>query len=100
MAIWRRRSRAQEIEARLEALKSDFHALQDDLRGLADGVSGAASDAVHVTNRAAGDALESVSGWTNDNLGSLQDSVRRQPLAAVILSAGAGALVGALLSRR
>ena len=96
MAIWRRRSRAREIQTRLEDLKSDFLALQEDMRGLAEGVGDAASDVVHTTNRAAENALD----WTNDNIGSLQDSVRKQPLAAVVLSMSAGALVGALLSRR
>jgi ElaB/YqjD/DUF883 family membrane-anchored ribosome-binding protein len=96
MAIWRRRSRARDIQTRLAALRSDFQALQDDMRGLAEGVGDAASDVVHTTNRAAEDALD----WTNDNIGSLQDSVRRQPLAAVVLSMGAGALVGSLLLRR
>jgi ElaB/YqjD/DUF883 family membrane-anchored ribosome-binding protein len=100
MAIWRRRSHVRNIEARLDALKSDFQALQKDIRGLAVGVSDAATDAVHTTNRAAEDALESVGEWTNHNIGSLQDSVRRQPLAAVIVFMSAGALIGALLSRR
>jgi ElaB/YqjD/DUF883 family membrane-anchored ribosome-binding protein len=96
MAIWRRRIRARDIQTRLAALKSDFLALQDDMRGLAEGVGDAASDVVHTTNRAAENALD----WTNDNIGSFQDSVRRQPLAAVVLSMSAGALVGSLLSRR
>jgi ElaB/YqjD/DUF883 family membrane-anchored ribosome-binding protein len=70
------------------------------MRGLAVGVGGAASDAVHTTNRAAEHALDSVSEWTHDNIGSLQASVRRQPLAAAVLFVSAGALIGALLSRR
>ncbi|MGD0190519.1 MAG: hypothetical protein ABSD74_07245 [Rhizomicrobium sp.] len=81
-------------------MKSDFRALQGDLRVLAEEMNGAASDAVRTTNRAAEDALESVNEWTNTNISSLQGSVRRQPLTAVVLSIGAGALVAALLSRR
>jgi len=100
MAIWRRRSHARNIEARLGALRSDFLALQKDIRGLAGAASDAASDVVHTTNRAAESALDSASEWTHDNIDSLQDSVRRQPLAAVILFMSAGALIGALLSRR
>jgi ElaB/YqjD/DUF883 family membrane-anchored ribosome-binding protein len=100
MAIWRKRTHARNIEARLDALRSDFLALQKDMRGLATGVGAAASDEVHTTNRAAENALDSVSEWTHDNIGSLQDSVRRQPLAAAVLFIGAGALIGALLSRR
>ena len=100
MSIWRKRRPMRDIEARFDALKSDFQALQADMRGLAKGVGDITSDVVHTTSRTAEEALDSVSEWTNDNVGSLQDSVRRQPLAAVILSVSAGALVGALLSRR
>lgn len=100
MAIWRRKRSAREIEARLDALKSDFQALQHDMRGLAGSVSEAASDMAHATNRATENALESVGDWTNDNVGSLRDTVRKQPLASMMLSVGAGALVGALLLRR
>jgi len=100
MAIWRKRNGAREIEARLDALKSDFQALQHDMRGLAGSVSEAASDMTHAANRATEDALESMGDWTNDNIGSLRDTVRKQPLASIILSMGAGALVGALFLRR
>lgn len=100
MSIWRRRNGARDIEAHLDALKSDFQALQEDVRGLADGVGSAASNMLHSTNRTAEHAIESVGDWTSDNIGSLRDQVRRQPLAAVALSVSAGALVGAILSRR
>lgn len=100
MAVWRRRSNARNIETRLAALQSDLHVLQEDMKGLANGVSDAASDVLRSTNKAAEHALESVGEWTNDGVGSLRHTVREQPLAAVILSIGAGALLGALLLRR
>lgn len=100
MVLWNRRNGAHNIEARLDALKSDFHALQGDMKGLANGVGAAASDIVRTTNRTAENALESVGEWTNDNVGSLRDQVRRQPLAAIVLSLGVGAVIGAILSRR
>ena len=100
MHIWRRRNGVQNIGARLNALRSDFLALQEDVRGLADGVSEAASDAYRTTNETADAALETVGDWTNDNMGSLRDQMRRQPLATVVLSMGAGALIGALFLRR
>ena len=101
MAIWnRRQNAAQAVEARLDALKSDFLALQDDVKGLARGVSAAASDMIQSTSRGAEDALESVGDWTTDNVGSVRDQVRKQPLAASALSVGAGAVIGAILSRR
>lgn len=100
MAVWRRRSNAHNIEARLAALKSDLHMLQEDMKGLTDGVGAAASDAVRAANRSAEHALESVGEWTNDSVGSLRHTVREQPVAAVILSMSAGALLGALFTRR
>ncbi|HEY5048134.1 MAG TPA: hypothetical protein VII49_08960 [Rhizomicrobium sp.] len=100
MAFWRRRSRGRNIEARLEALRADLLALQHDVRGLAQSAGDAASDIVRSTNRAAEYALDNVGEWTGDNIGSLEESVRRQPLVAIILSIGAGALIAALFLRR
>jgi hypothetical protein len=100
MALWQRRNGARAIEARLDALKSDFQALQHDIRGLAGSVGDAASDMAHATNRAGESALENVGDWTNDSIGSLRDTVRKQPLASLVLSMSAGAVVGALLLRR
>jgi ElaB/YqjD/DUF883 family membrane-anchored ribosome-binding protein len=100
MGLWRRRDGARAIEARLDALKSDFQALQHDIRGLAASVNDAATDMAHATNRATENALDSAGNWTNDSVGSLMDTIRKQPLASMILSMGAGALVGALLMRR
>ena len=45
-------------------------------------------------------AAGEVETWTNDNLDSARESVRAQPLAAIALSMGAGALVGAIFLRR
>jgi len=41
-----------------------------------------------------------VETWTNDNLDSARESVWAQPLAAIALSMGAGALLGAIFLRR
>ena len=38
--------------------------------------------------------------WTNENLGSLREIVREQPVAACLVSAGIGAILGLLLFRR
>ena len=89
MPIWRSRHHARDLEARLEALKSDLQALQHDMKGLA-----------HAAGQATGKAWDGAREQTDDTFGALQDSVRRQPLAAIILSVGAGALAGALLARR
>ncbi len=96
MAIWHTRRRARNIESRLDNLRFDLQALRKEMRGVGD----AASDVVRTTNRVAENALDSVGGWTNDNIGRVRDSVRKQPLAALVLCMAAGALVGALLTRR
>ena len=93
-----------DMQAKLDALKADLESLQGHVRGLAGDVGGVAAERM---NTVLADAMESVQemtdkieGWGNDNLESIRDSVRDQPLAACVLSMGAGALLGALLLRR
>ena len=103
------------IDKRLGALRSDFDALQGDMKGLAGDVTDVADgrihrairDAEHVAERAyrlAEESVEQAAGdvetWTNDNLDSARKSVRAQPLAAIGLSMGVGALLGAIFLRR
>ena len=88
------------VEQRFDALKSDFDALQKDLRGLATDVPNAARDSVNRLIRNGEEARDDVEAWTNENIGSLRDSIRDQPLASCILSMSAGALLGALMLRR
>ena len=103
---WRRRSSgSKELEKKLSALQDDLSRLQHDLRGIAvasggiagerltDALDSAGSGAQAIAERAA-DQLET---WTNGNLDPVRAKVRSQPLASLLLSAGAGALVGALL---
>ena len=93
-----------DLQKRLDDLKADLEALQGHVRGLAGEVGGAAAERM---NTVLADAMESVhemtdkvEDWGTDNIDSLRDSVRNQPLAAVVLSMGAGALLGAILLRR
>ena len=93
-----------DVQSRLDALKADLEALQGHVRGLAGEVGG---DAAERMNTVLADAMESVhditdsiEDWGTDNIDSLRDQVRSQPLAAVVLSMGAGALLGAILLRR
>jgi ElaB/YqjD/DUF883 family membrane-anchored ribosome-binding protein len=93
-----------DLQSKLDALKADLEALQGHVRGLAGEVGGVAAERM---NSVIADAMESVhemtdkvEGWSTDNLESLRDSVRNQPLAALVLSMGAGALLGAILLRR
>jgi ElaB/YqjD/DUF883 family membrane-anchored ribosome-binding protein len=93
-----------DLQAKLDALKADLEALQTDIKGLAGEVSSAAQERM---NGALNDAMESVQDmaervedWSEDNLETLRETVRNQPLASVVLSVGAGALLGAILLRR
>jgi len=106
IAPWRRRrSGSAHLEKRLNALQSDLARLQEDLRGLASAGGEAASermaDALESAQAGAkivaGRAAEQLGSWTNGNLDPVRSQVRSQPLASVLLSVGAGALVGALL---
>ena len=94
----------EDFQEKLDALKADLESLQSHVRGLAGDIGEVATERM---NSALADAMKSVheltgrvEGWGNDNLSSLRDSVRNQPLAALAISMGAGALIGALLLRR
>ena len=115
MTDHKKRNDTKNIDKRLGALRSDLNELQGDMKGLAgdatDIAEGRVQLAVHnaenVAERAyhlAEEAVEQAAGdvetWTNDNLDSVRKSVRAQPLAAIALSIGAGALFGAIFLRR
>jgi len=96
-------SNGSEVQARLNALRSDLDALQKDMRGLMSDVGdvaskevqGAMGGAIH----SAQEAAERLEDWGTENLDGVRDAVRTQPLAACVLSMSAGALIGALLLR-
>jgi len=103
------------LDTRLAALRADIEALQSDLRGLAGEVgevavekaTEAASRVLRSAEEVADNAVDQVSerfesaeAWTVDNLETMREQVRTQPLAAVLLSVSVGAVLGALLLRR
>lgn len=98
-----RRKNGSDVDARIRALKSDFDELQKDMRKLVEslgeaageGVSGMASSA----QRAAGDAVHQVEVYAEQGVDSVRGAIREQPLAAIALSMGAGAIIGTLLRR-
>lgn len=100
----RKKGNGHDLSARLDSLRDDLGLLQKDLRGLLSDAGGAANEQVHQTVRGALSSLENVADriedWGSDNLDSVRDVVRSQPLAAVALSMSAGALIGALFLRR
>lgn len=106
MGSWRRRSNgSNHLEKKLSALQSDLSRLQQDLRGIAAAGGEIAGDRVADAFESAGVGARAIADravgqletWTDGNLDPVRVQVRSQPLASVLLSAGAGALVGALL---
>ena len=103
------------IDKRLGALRSEIDALSGDVEGLASDAGNAADGRVHLAMRnaeivaerayrlaeeAATSVADDVETWTNGNLESVRGSIREQPLSALLLSIGAGALIGAAFMRR
>jgi ElaB/YqjD/DUF883 family membrane-anchored ribosome-binding protein len=99
-----RRRKPRDLEDWLEALGDDLDALKKDLRGLL-------SDAGEVSREKAQDAVrgalssvesvaERIEEWGEGHLEEVRDTVRKQPLTAVAVALGTGALIGALFARR
>jgi ElaB/YqjD/DUF883 family membrane-anchored ribosome-binding protein len=89
-----------QIEARLSALRQDLEALQEDMRGLGEGVGEAAQERLTEALRATEALAAQTQDWGNENLETVRDSIREQPVAACLVSMGIGALLGAILLRR
>jgi ElaB/YqjD/DUF883 family membrane-anchored ribosome-binding protein len=115
MAERRNKNTPKDIGVRLGALRSEFDTLQKDVKGLAGDVGGVANDSARLAIRAAENVAErafrlaeeaaahlakDVETWTGDNLDSVRGTIRAQPLSAIALSLGAGAIIGAILFRR
>ena len=97
MGLFRRKKRGmKKVEAQLEALQSELNDLQKDARVLAGHVGNAAGDAID----AATAAYNGMEKWTSNNVRTMRGTVRDQPLTAVLVSLGAGAVLGALFLRR
>lgn len=92
------------LDQKLTALQSDLAQLQADLRDLAGAGSKVAGERMSVmlgqAEVAADRAADQIGTWTNENLIAVRDRVREQPLSSVLLSIGAGAIVGAFFLRR
>jgi len=89
-----------QIETRLSALRQDLEALQEDMRGLGEGVGAAAQERLSEALRATESLASQMQDWSNENLDTVRDSIREQPVAACLVSMGVGALLGAILLRR
>lgn len=114
MASRRKQTGAKKLDARIDALRTDLDALQNDVKALPSDAQSAANDrineavrlaqnlaerAVRVAEESASQAYGDVESWANDNLDSARDRVREQPLSALLVSLGIGAILGAILLR-
>ncbi len=103
------------MDARVGALRSERETLEADMKVIAGDVENSVDSRVHLAIRKAEDvahgayrlAEESVAHVAGDvkklaggNLDSARRSVRTRPIAALALSIGAGALIGAIFMRR
>ena len=99
----RRRRNGHGTEASLEALQHDLAALQANMSKLIAGFGNAASEGVTHAMRSASttaeDVVEQVEEYGQEGVDTVRKTIRAQPLAAIAVSVGAGALLGALLSR-
>ena len=114
MALRRKQNGAKKLNTRIEALRSDLDSLQTDIKALPADAQSAANEkfndairlaesmaerALHLAENTASQAYDDVEGWTNDNLDSARDRIREQPLSALLVSLGIGAILGAILLR-
>jgi ElaB/YqjD/DUF883 family membrane-anchored ribosome-binding protein len=97
MGLFRRKKRGlRKVEEQLDVLHSELTSLQKDARVIAGNIGKTAGDAFD----AAEAAYNGVEKWTSDNVKTMRGSVRNQPLTAVLVSLGAGAVLGAFFLRR
>jgi ElaB/YqjD/DUF883 family membrane-anchored ribosome-binding protein len=115
MARQRKTVTTRKRDARLGALRSDIDALKSDTKSIVADGKDLAHDRAHAAIRNAESVAErayqlaeetatewadEVETWTNDNLESARETVRSQPLSAMLFSVGIGALLGSLFLRR
>jgi ElaB/YqjD/DUF883 family membrane-anchored ribosome-binding protein len=102
MAYARKRNNST-LEARMAALKADFEELQKDTRklfeNLGDAASTGVSEATGNATKAAMHAAEEVEHWAENGVDAVRSAIREQPLTAIAISMGAGAIIGSMLRR-
>jgi ElaB/YqjD/DUF883 family membrane-anchored ribosome-binding protein len=114
MIVRRKQNGTKKLDTRIEALRADLDSLQSDIKALPPDIQSAANEKINIAiHRAEGvaeralrlaedtatQAYGDVEHWANDNLDSARGRVREQPLAAVLVSLGLGAVLGAIIQR-
>ncbi len=103
MAQRRKRRNGHGHQPSLESLQEDLSLLQANMSKLIAGLGGAASNgmssAMSAASHAAEDAIEQAESMGQEGVETVRETIRAQPLAAIAISMGAGALLGAFLTR-
>lgn len=89
-----------DLTARLNSLRGDIGALQRDVRGFVSDVSASAENQLSGTVKSARQAVRGVEDWGAQNVKTVRQTVRKQPVMACMIAAGAGAILGMCLSFR
>ena len=110
-----KRAVAKPADTRLRALRADLDSLQDHAKGIVGEVGNAANDgaqaafeaaravaerAYRIAEEAAESVTDDVGEWASDHLDDAREAVREQPLAAMAVAIGVGAVFGAFFFRR
>lgn len=96
------------LRSELETLEADLKIIVGDVEGIVDGrvhlairkAQDIAHSAYAFAEESVGNTADDVKKWAGGNLSSARNSVRTRPLLALGLSLGAGALLGAIFTRR
>jgi len=98
-----RKSNGRQFDARITELQEDFQSLQSAFGSLLDHMAQDTSESMTGAAKAAGDTIydvaDQVETWSEAGTETVRGAIRTQPLAAIALSMGAGALLGAYMRR-
>lgn len=87
-------------EPSLSDVKSDVDQLRADFARLLDTLGKTASHSVKGAKGDAETAAGEVSDWAEEQVSSLRESIREQPITALAIAAGVGVILGQILLRR
>jgi ElaB/YqjD/DUF883 family membrane-anchored ribosome-binding protein len=114
MNAYTKQHKQKTVNKRVDAIRSDVESLQSDVKGLSDsalelGSEGAkmavrtaeaiALRALRLAEETARGAADDVEHWAQGNLDDARESIRSQPISALLVSLGIGAVLGAIFLR-
>ncbi len=87
-------------EANLKDVKSDLDQLRADFTKLLETLGKTAKHSVRGAKGEAESAAGEMGDWAEDQVVSLRESIREQPIKACAIAAGVGVILGQILLRR